>query len=242
METTENVKDSKHWITAYMVKCESISFIIAIIYRPPSYSKAEFCKGLQQFLEELCENSNDIIIVGAFNIDWQSDFYKSKLESLLNDNGLKRIMKEFTRITKNSKTLIDYIITNNEMVSAKNNTNNKITDHECIDIFIENGNGRKIQNKEMDILKYNKEDRFNNELSAIIEFNEIDNIHEYVYNFDTSFERTIERFIVKRKLRENNNNKWFSNELRMLKREKIIKYQKGVFENSASAWSRYKFI
>ena len=39
---------------------------------------------------------------------------------------------------------MDYIITNNEMVSARNNINNKITDHECIDIFIRNGNGREI--------------------------------------------------------------------------------------------------
>ena len=95
-----------------MVKCEGISFIIAIICRSPSYSKAEFCEDLQQFLEELCEKSNDIIIAGDFNIDWQSDFYKSKLESRLNDNGLKQIMKKFTRIMKNSKTLIDHIITN----------------------------------------------------------------------------------------------------------------------------------
>ena len=54
-------------------------------------------------------------------------------------------MKEFTRITKNSKTLIDkFKFTNNEMVSAKNSMNNKITDHECINIFIESeehGNG-----------------------------------------------------------------------------------------------------
>ena len=50
------------------------------------------------------------------------------------------------------------------------------------------------------------------------------------------------RSIVKRKVRENNNNKWFSNELRMLKREKIVKYQKALFENSASAWNSYKFI
>ena len=28
----------------------------------------------------------------------------------------------------------------------------------------------------------------------------------------------------------------------MLKREKIIKYQKVLFENSASAWNSYKFI
>ena len=53
------------------------------------------------------------------------------------------------------------------MVTAKNNINNKITDHECTDIFIENGNDRKIQNTEIDIFKYNK-NRFNNELSEII--------------------------------------------------------------------------
>ena len=43
------------------------------------------------------------------------------------------------------------------MVSAKNNINNKITDHECIDIFKENGNGGKIQNTEIDIFEYNKD-------------------------------------------------------------------------------------
>ena len=84
----------------------------------------------------MCEKSNDIIISEDFNIDWQSDFYKSELESILNDNGLK----EFTKITKNSKPLIDYIITNKEMVSTRVNINNKISDHECIDIFIANGN------------------------------------------------------------------------------------------------------
>ena len=97
--------------------------------------------------------NNDIIIAGDFNIDWQSDFYKSKLESILNDNGQKQIMKEFPRITKNSKTLIDYIVTNNEMV-----------DHEYIASSIDNGNGRKIQNTEMDIFNNNK-DRFNNGLN-----------------------------------------------------------------------------
>ena len=44
-------------------------------------------------------------------------------------------MKKYTRIMKDSKTLIDYIITNNEIVSARNNINNKITDNECIDIL-----------------------------------------------------------------------------------------------------------
>ena len=52
-------------------------------------------------LKYYCENRNDIIIAGDFNNDWQSEFYKSKLKSILNDNG----MKEFTGIMKNSKTI-----------------------------------------------------------------------------------------------------------------------------------------
>ena len=120
------------------------------------------------------------------------------------------------------------------MVSTKSKINNKITNHECIDIFIGNGYGRKIHKTEMD-----NTDRFNNELSTTIEFNEIDNINEFVYNFDTSFEKTIERCILKRKVRENI---IIRNELRMLKREKIIKYRKALFENSATAWNSYKLI
>ena len=58
----ENVMDSKHWISVYITKCESISFIIVIIYRLLSYRIAEFCEDLQQFLEDLCEKSNDIIL------------------------------------------------------------------------------------------------------------------------------------------------------------------------------------
>ena len=79
--------------------------------------------------------------------------------------------------------LIDYIITNNEMVSAGININNKISDHECINISIENGNDKKIRNTEVD--------KFNNELSAILGISEIDNINEYVYNFDVCFEQRI---------------------------------------------------
>ena len=40
-----------------------------------------------------------------------------------------------------------------------------------------------------------------------MEFNELYNINESVYNLDIGFERTIEKFIVKRILRRNNNSK-----------------------------------
>ena len=39
-------------------------------------------------------------------------------------------------VIANTKTIIDYVITNNINITANNNISNKITDHEAIDIKI----------------------------------------------------------------------------------------------------------
>ena len=84
----ENVMDNNIGLV-HIWRNMKTSFIIIIIYRSPSYSKPEFCEDLQWFLEDLCERSNNIITAGAFDIDWQLDLYKIKLESILNDKILK---------------------------------------------------------------------------------------------------------------------------------------------------------
>ena len=95
------------------------------MYRSPSGSKAEFCDNFQN-VKEICERNNDILIVEDFNTERKNDIYASKLEIVINDNGLKHIMNEHTRITE---ILIDYI-TNNRSVAAKSNLSNKISDYE----------------------------------------------------------------------------------------------------------------
>lgn len=238
----DNIKDTKHWISAYKVLYETTSLIIIIVYRSPSSSKTEFCDAFQDFIEEMCETNCDILVAGDFNIDWKNDFYTSKLESILNDNGLKHIMNEYTRITANSKTLIDYIITNKEGITAKNNINNKIADHESIDILVECETKQQYDHaKEISIFKYDK-NKFKNELSAILRCDEIDELNEYVQNFDDCVEKVIKKFTFKKKISEKGCNKWFNNELRTLKREKILKYQRAILENTNEAWNSYKII
>lgn len=225
-----------------MAKYEKTSIIIVIIYRSPSGSKSEFCDIFQDFVEEICDKNTDILIAGDFNIDWNRDFYTSKLESILNDNGLKNLINEYTRITKRSKTLIDYIITNNEAITAECNVNNKIADHESIDIFIECDNiEHENQVKEITLFKYNKI-RFRNELRSFLQYDEQSDFNNNVYNFDNVFENTIQRFCFKTKINKNGNNKWFSNDLKMLKREKVFKYQFAMSENTDEAWNNYKII
>ena len=92
----ESIKEHEFWIGAFMAKYRKISIVIIAVYRSPSGQKAEFCEALNEFLDIVCEGNYQIVIAGDFNND---------------DNSLKQIMYEFTRITRASKTLIDYIIT-----------------------------------------------------------------------------------------------------------------------------------
>ena len=86
----------------------------------------------QEVLEEISKEWCDIIIVG--------DFYKNKLKSIINGNGLKQIMKDCTTITNKTIALTHYVITINDNILVQININNKIADHESIEIFIHNKN------------------------------------------------------------------------------------------------------
>ena len=132
----------------------------------------------------MCETNNDILIVVDFNIDRKNDFYAIKLESVINDNGLKYIMNEYTRITDSSKLLINYIITNNRSIMAKTIISNKISDYEFIHIFIGN-NCDAIENlvKEKDIFIYNK-NSFKNEISVVLINSKTEYLNLDVLNFD----------------------------------------------------------
>ena len=61
-------------------------------------------------------------------------------------------------------------------------------------------------------------------------------------NFDRCLKSAIEKFPFKRKINERKYKLWFNNELRLLKREKVFKYQSGVNENTSEAWNSYKVI
>ena len=117
-----------------MAKYRKISIVIIAVYRSASGQKAEFCEALNEFLDIVCEGNFEIVLAGDFNIDWYRNYYRTRLVSIFNDNGLKQIVHEFTRITQSSKTLIDYIIINMGNITARSNVDNKIADHESIDI------------------------------------------------------------------------------------------------------------
>lgn len=243
----EKAENLKYWILICEAKYENYTLIIAVVYRSPSYRVSEFCDIMEETFEDINESIADIIITGDFNIDWSNNnIYKKKLERMFNDNGFKQIINEYTRVTKSSNTIIDYVITNTKKVSAKISTNNKISDHEVIDIEIKNQNYKipELHEEKVNIFKYNKT-RFRNHLSSLIEVenNSQKDINERVVAMDEAFEQTIEKLTYKKKINNQNIvNSWFNNDLRIMKRDKIDKYNKAKIDNTAESWYSYVTI
>ena len=80
--------------------------------------------------------------------------YKRKIEGIINDNGLKPLVKDYNRVTKIIKTVIDQVLTNMKYFNSNISSTNKISDHEIIEIRIKNVNYPKVIRKGVKIFKY----------------------------------------------------------------------------------------
>ena len=74
----------------------------------------------------------------------------------------------------------------------------------------------------------------------MLEFEEMDDLNEYVGKFDWCLDNTVEHFTVKSRINREKRNVWFNSELRALRRHKNIKYKKAVMENSIDTWYSYR--
>lgn len=223
----EKTEDSKYWILCCTARYKNSKICISAIYRSPSSQSSDFCEKFGEALEEICEQNCDIIITGDFNIDWSRDgFYKQQIERLLSDNGMKQIVKSYTRVTENSKTLIDYVITNSKKTTVQNSVTSKISDHEILEVLIEDKNvNKETVQKKIEIFKYNKT-LFTRELNSTLKYDENKELNENVINFDKCFEATILKFTKDVKIKTQCGTKgWYTREINAMKNEKIRRYQ-----------------
>ncbi|XP_037822581.1 serine protease/ABC transporter B family protein tagA-like [Lucilia sericata] len=232
----EKNEDSKYWILLCKAELHNTNIVIGAVYGSPSCSEAEFCIIFNDILDINC----DIIISGDFNIDWsQNNFYKNKIENIINDNGLNQIVNKYTRVTNRSNTLIDYVLTNSDNVSIENSANNNIADHETLIVNIKTKYDKETHNETKEIFNY-KKNLFYSYLSEIIATNLCDDINETASNLDKCFEETVNKFTYRKTITQRSNiNNWFNSELKRLKIGKIRKHELAKFQNTNEAWSIY---
>lgn len=133
--TMNFIKERNVWICSVQIKSRLYSGLIAVLYHSPNSSHTTFMDEFNEWCSPIIESGQRIVILGDFNIDWLSNNAESRrIKRIIDDNGLHQRVIEHTRITNNSRTLIDYCITNEKTMSATVSSDNKISDHERITV------------------------------------------------------------------------------------------------------------
>lgn len=132
--------DNNVWILSIeIIERKNLNGQYTILYHSPSTSDANFIKYFDEWVEKNHKDEEKHIICGDFNIDMSETSskkcYKNRLNSTIYENGLMQIMNEYTRITENTKTLIDLVITNTNEIECKIKNDDNISDHATINLI-----------------------------------------------------------------------------------------------------------
>lgn len=117
---TEEFNLERHFESC-CIKLTYINCVVVTLYRSPCGDKNIFKEHLSQVLHLLSNKfkSHKIIVGGDFNINFDSDTNDNKeVTDLFLSFGLEKRITEFTRVQGNTKTCIDNIFTNFQIMDA----------------------------------------------------------------------------------------------------------------------------
>ena len=162
------------WIELSIRKSRSI--LLGTIYRPPvgsQYLKAGFNSEFEESLDSALAEEKEIILMGDLNANYLSrqkcDGLSKDLKALIKSMGTSQLIKEATRITKNSNTLIDVILsTHPHNIPLQCVIPLGISDHSMIGC-VRKTNSLKFKSRTIKCRNYSKYDKetFNNDLKSV---------------------------------------------------------------------------
>ena len=83
------------------------------MYRPPD-SRIEFNDRFEDFIDIIISEDKEFILLGDFNKNLLNEEIERDWRNFTTSLGLTQLVSEPTRVTKESKTLIDHIYTDND--------------------------------------------------------------------------------------------------------------------------------
>lgn len=114
------IMEGSYWLLVMRVNGMGDSFLLVGVYRSPGASKVQFLDFFEMFCEELIMNGGRVVIMGDFNIDWRSDqdTYSKRLIKCVIDLGMVQVVKDYTHMVKDGRTMIDLVITNDRRLEV----------------------------------------------------------------------------------------------------------------------------
>lgn len=231
-------------IFVILVKSDKCNLILVSVYRNVRGDCSKFRRDLVRIILQVREKYNKIpiLVIGDMNIDINKDSYQNKKYVLdIESIGLRQIIKEDTRITSTTSSLIDHIFIDDELKCnyTVDNIHIGIGDHNAQFLKI---NKFKFKNQKIKIIRrvYDSvsERNYVNEVAEQINKIEIENTGNY-YNIEQLMSKimeivkiAVEKYFPMKEIKCNNKVIYFSKKLRTLRKAKDRYYK--IWKNSKS--------
>ncbi|XP_057308103.1 uncharacterized protein LOC130645960 [Hydractinia symbiolongicarpus] len=234
------------WIELFIPKSKSL--LLCSAYRPPDSSKfldKNFISKFDNMLDTISVENKETITCGDFNCDYNLPRVHSNIKDLVKLYNYSQVIKSSTRISKESRTLIDLIFTTDK--SKINDSlvyTNFLSDHCLIGISRKTNCKRYPQKniKARDYSKYNKED-LKNEIRnvpwenclTVTDLNQAWNLFKYYLSTAINKHAPLKEKTVRGK-----SNPWITREIRNLMNTRDYHHRRFKRSNSTGDWESYK--
>ena len=97
------------WIELLIKRSRSI--LLGIIYRPPDTSKyldKDFEAKCEDMLNMVLSEEKEVIMTGDLNCNYKKKVDNKTLKEIIKMNGFEQVIKESTRVTQDTRTLIEW--------------------------------------------------------------------------------------------------------------------------------------
>jgi hypothetical protein len=225
------------------------NFLIGNFYRPPS-SNVSYFENIQSIIEKATYEDKTLIIAGDFNVDYKlnDDLYKNKIFYLESLFGLKQLVDFPTRVTIQSKTCIDLILSNNPDIHVHTKPwQIALSDHYMVYTSIKIDKTKLRNHNFVEFRNYKKfdVDKFMQDINASIltDPNEFD-----VNDIEKEWKKWKDKFleisnahapIVKMRV-SNKNNPWIDSEVNKMMYERDYCHKKATKSKDPALWEKYK--
>ena len=124
-----------NWFIAVKVVKGLTAGVYGLLYHSLCVNDRDFLTHLEQtWLDKIIDDKGMNLIAGDFNIDWKNNKDSKHLRCLMQCFNLDQKVTNITRNTSRSKTIIDLVFCNFNELSVTIDQDNKISDHETIQI------------------------------------------------------------------------------------------------------------
>jgi hypothetical protein len=241
----KNVNIDQCWILIIKITNGFKKGIYGVIYKSPKQKKKKFIKIIDDTFENIIEDSNFNLICGDFNEDLSKQtLYGGKLVDLFAQHNLIQIIKENTRVTNHSATLIDYVITNNDCINYEIDEKNRISDHSIIKINSVYQEIKSIShNKLKTFYKYSEYKMMSELIKHDFIGQTMNDIDSKISYMNLCFSKAIEKMTIKKNINAKYaENDWYDADCLNRKNERNFSYR--IYKNNKTLqnWKKYVLV